>query len=167
MMAKVVLNMKHKYTSGIKYEFVEDTFIDMFYLVYNREYITDEFLENELSYITEIPQDSDLLEIVETLSDDQLQKLIVWAFSDDYEVSVSLKEFYVSSLYVDDVNLYENTSNWHYFEDDEEAINFYLPYNKWDLDKVKGFFEYTISRIDEDNDEFNVIYRIEKIDTEK
>ena len=166
-MAKVVLNMKHKYTSGIKYEFVEDTFIDMFYLVYNREYITDEFLENELSYITEIPQDSDLLEIVETLSDDELQKLIVWAFSDDYEVSVSLKEFYVSSLYVDDVNLYENTSNWYYFHDDDEAIEFYLPSDKWEIDKVKGFFEYTISRIDEDNDEFNVIYRIERIDIDK
>lgn len=166
-MAKVVLNMKHKYTSGIKYEFVEDTFIDMFYLVYNREYITDEFLENELSYITEIPQDSDLLEIVETLSDDELQKLIVWAFSDDYEVSVSLKEFYVSSLYIDDVNLYENTSNWYYFHDDDEAIEFYLPSDKWEIDKVKGFFEYTISRIDEDNDEFNVIYRIERIDIDK
>lgn len=166
-MAKVVLNMNHKYTSGIKYEFVEDTFLDMFYHVYNKEYITDEFLEHELSYITDIPQDSDLLEIVEKLSDDQLQKLIVWAFSDDYEVSVSLKEFYVSSLYVDDVNLFENTSNWYYFNDDNEAIECYLSFDKWDIDKVKGFFEYTICRIDEDNDEFNVIYRIERIDTEK
>ena len=129
-MAKVVLNMRHKYTNGIKYEFVEDTFLDMFYLVYNKEYITDEFLEHELSYIVDIPQDSVLLEIVETLSDDNLQKLIVWAFSDDYEVSVSLKEFYVSSLYVDDVNLFENTSNWYYFQDDNEAIEFYLPSDK-------------------------------------
>lgn len=166
-MAKVVLNMKHKYTNGIKYEFVEDSFLDMFYHVYNKEYITDECLENELSYITDIPQDKDLLEIVESLSDDELQKLIVWAFSDDYEVSVSLKDFYVSSLYVDDVNLFENTSNWYYFTDDDEAIEFYLSSDKWDLDKVKGFFEYTISRIDEDNDEFNTIYRIERIDIDE
>ena len=46
-MAKVVLNMKHK-TNGLKREFVEDTFLDMFYKVHNLDYITDEFLQLEL-----------------------------------------------------------------------------------------------------------------------
>lgn len=78
-MTKVVLNIQHKYTSGIKYEFVEDSFLDIFYLMKDKGYITDEFLELELEeyWLNQpINDDTDIYGFIESLSDEQLVSLI-------------------------------------------------------------------------------------------
>lgn len=168
-MTKVVLNMQHKYTNGIKHEFVEDTFLDIFYKVHNLDYITDEFLQLELEeyfFKKTINENIDIYEYIENLSDDQLERLIVGAFSDDYYVSLKLKELYVSSLYVKDgeddeyFNDYENRDNWYYFENDEQAIDYYLYQDDWDLKHTNSSFEYTISRVE--GDDLITIYELKK-----
>lgn len=172
-MTKVVLNIQHKYTNGIKYEFVEDTFLDIFYLMKNKGYITDEFLELELEeYWLKKPIDdeTDIYAFIETLSDEQLTSLINGAASDDYSYSIKWKELYVSSLYIkeedeEEWNDYENCDNWYYFENDEQAIDFYLYQDDWDIKHTDPPFEYTISRI-EDGD-LITIYRIERMYTNK
>lgn len=161
--------MQHK-TNGIKREFVEDTFLDMFYKVHNLDYITDEFLQLELEeYFVNKPIDknTDIYEYIESLSDDQLTSLIIGAFSNDYNVSVKLKNLYVSSLYIQEekeqeYNEFENCMNWYYFENDIQAIDFYRYQDDWDIKHTDPPFQYTISRIDEDNDEWYTIYDLKR-----
>lgn len=168
-MTKVVLNMTHK-TNGIKREFVEDTFLDMFYKVHNLDYITDEFLQLELEeyFLNKlIDENTDIYEYIESLSDDQLTSLIIGAFSNDYNVSVKLKNLYVSSLYIQEkneqeYNEFENCMNWYYFETDEQAIDYYRYQDDWDIKHTDPPFQYTISRIDEDNDEWYTIYDLKR-----
>lgn len=167
-MAKVVLNMRHKYTSGIKYEFVEDTFLEMFYKVHNLDYITDEFLQLELEeyWIKKpIDDDTDIYEFIENLSDEQLTSLILGAFNPDYHVTVKLKELYVSSLYIQEedeqeYNEFENCMNWYYFENDEQAIDYYLYQDDWDITHTDPPFQYTISRVE--NDDLITIYTLKR-----
>lgn len=102
--------MKHK-TNGLKREFVEDTFLDMFYKVHHLDYITDEFLQLALEeYFLNKPidEDTDIYEYINNLSDDQLASLIIGEFNDDYDVTVKLKNLYVSSLYIQE----ENEEEW-------------------------------------------------------
>lgn len=161
--------MKHK-TNGIKHEFVEDTFLDMFYKVHNLDYITDEFLQLELEeyFLNKlIDENTDIYEYIESLSDDQLTSLIIGAFSNDYNVSVKLKNLYVSSLYIQEedeqeYNEFENCMNWYYFENDKQAIDFYRYQDDWDIKHTDPPFQYTISRIDEDNDEWYTIYDLKR-----
>lgn len=167
-MAKVVLNMKHKYTNGIKYEFVEDSFIEIFYKVHNLDYITDEFLELELEeyfFKKPIDENTDIYEYIETLSDDQLTSLILGAFNPDYQVTIKLKNLYVSSLYIQEeneqeYNEFENSDNWYYFENDEQAIDYYLYQNDWEITHTDPPFTYTISRIEDG--EFITIYELKR-----
>lgn len=166
-MAKVVLNMQHK-TNGIKREFVEDTFLDMFYKVHNLDYITDEFLQLELEeYFVNKPIDknTDIYEYIESLSDDQLTSLIIGAFSNDYNVSVKLKNLYVSSLYIQEeneqeYNEFENCMNWYYFENDEQAIDYYLYQDDWEITHTDPPFTYTISRVE--GDDLITIYELKR-----
>lgn len=166
-MAKVVLNMKHK-TNGIKHEFVEDTFLDMFYKVHNLDYITDEFLQLELEeYFLHKPIDenTDIYEYIESLSDDQLTSLIIGAFSNDYNVSVKLKNLYVSSLYIQEeneqeYNEFENCMNWYYFETDEQAIDYYRYHDDWEITHTDPPFTYTISRVE--GDDLITIYELKR-----
>lgn len=166
-MAKVVLNMKHK-TNGIKHEFVEDTFLDMFYKVHNLDYITDEFLQLELEeyFLNKlIDENTDIYEYIESLSDDQLTSLIIGAFSNDYNVSVKLKNLYVSSLYIQEkneqeYNEFENCMNWYYFETDEQAIDYYRYQDDWDITHTDPPFTYTISRVE--NDDLITIYTLKR-----
>lgn len=166
-MAKVVLNMQHK-TNGIKHEFVEDTFIDMFYKIHNLDYITDEFLQLELEeYFLNKPIDknTDIYEYIESLSDDQLTSLIIGAFSNDYNVSVKLKNLYVSSLYIQEeneqeYNEFENCMNWYYFENDEQAIDYYRYQDDWDITHTDPPFTYTISRVE--GDDLITIYELKR-----
>lgn len=166
-MAKVVLNMQHK-TNGIKRDFVEDTFLDMFYKVHNLDYITDEFLQLKLEeYWIKKPIDEniDIYEYIESLSDDQLTSLIIGAFSNDYNVSVKLKNLYVSSLYIQEeneqeYNEFENCDNWYYFETDEQAIDYYLYQDDWDITHTAPPFTYTISRVE--GDDLITIYELKR-----
>lgn len=166
-MEKVVLNMTHK-TNGIKKEFVEDSFLDMFYKIHNLDYITDEFLQLALEeYFLNKPIDknTDIYEYIESLSDDQLASLIIGEFNDDYHVTVKLKSLYVSSLYIQEDgepewNDYENCDNWHYFEDDEQAIDYYLNQDDWDITHTDTPFTYTISRVE--GDDLITIYELKR-----
>lgn len=167
-MTKVVLNMTHKYTNGIKYEFVEDTFLEMFYKVHNLDYITDEFLELELEEYwlkQPIDENTDIYEFIENLSDEQLTSLILGAFNPDFHVTVKLKELYISSLYIQEENEpewndFEQCDNERYFETDEQAIDYYLYQDDWEITHTDPPFTYTISRIEDG--EFNVIYELKK-----
>lgn len=166
-MAKVVLNMKHK-NNGIKQELVEDTFLDMFYKVHNLDYITDEFLQLELEeyFLNKlIDENTDIYEYIESLSDDQLTSLIIGAFSNDYNVSVKLKNLYVSSLYIQEkneqeYNEFENCMNWYYFETDEQAIDYYRYQDDWEITHTDPPFTYTISRVE--NDDLITIYTLKR-----
>lgn len=159
--------MQHK-TNGIKREFVEDTFLDMFYKVHNLDYITDEFLQLELEeYFVNKPIDknTDIYEYIESLSDDQLTSLIIGAFSNDYNVSVKLKNLYVSSLYIQEeneqeYNEFENCMNWYYFENDEQAIDYYLYQDDWEITHTDPPFTYTISRVE--GDDLITIYELKR-----
>lgn len=167
-MTKVVLNIQHKYTNGIKYEFVEETFLDIFYLMKDKGYITDEFLMLELEeYWLKQPiyDDTDIYAFIETLSDEQLTSLIDGAASDDYAYSIKLKELYVSSLYIQEENEeewndYENCMNWFYFENDEQAIDFYRYQDDWDITHTDPPFTYTISRVE--GDDLITIYELKR-----
>ena len=167
-MTKVVLNMTHKYTNGIKYEFVEDTFLEMFYKVHNLDYITDEFLQLELEeYWIKKPinDDTDIYEFIENLSDEQLTSLILGAFNPDFHVTVKLKNLYVSSLYIQEeneqeYNEFEKCMNWYYFENDEQAIDYYLYQDDWDITHTDPPFTYTISRVEDG--ELNTIYELKR-----
>lgn len=166
-MAKVVLNMKHK-TNEIKSEFVEDTFLDMFYKVRNLDYITDEFLQLELEeYWLKQPinENIDIYEYIESLSDEQLERLILDSFNPDYNVSVKLKNLYVSSLYIQEeneqeYNEFENCMNWYYFENHEQAIDYYRYQDDWDITHTDPPFTYTISRVE--NGELNTVYELKR-----
>lgn len=161
-MAKVVLNMKHK-TNGIKREFVEDTFLDMFYKVHHLDYITDEFLQLALEeYFLNKPIDenTDIYEYINNLSDDQLASLIVGEFNPDYHVTVKLKNLYVSSLYSEGGNEFEDCDNWYYFENDEQAIDYYCYQDDWEITHTDPPFTYTISRVE--NGELNTIYELKR-----
>lgn len=166
-MAKVVLNMKHK-TNGLKREFVEDTFLDMFYKVHHLDYITEEFLQLALEeYFLNKPIDenTDIYEYINNLSDDQLASLIVGEFNDDYHVTVKLKNLYVSSLYIQEEgeqewNDFEQCDNECYFETDEQAIDYYLYQDDWDITHTDPPFTYTISRIEDG--EFITIYELKR-----
>lgn len=166
-MAKVVLNMQHK-TNGLKREFVEDSFLDMFYTVHNLDYITDEFLQLALEeYFLNKPIDenTDIYEYIESLSDDQLASLIIGEFNDDYHVTVKVKNLYVSSLYIqeedeEEWNDYENCENWYYFENDEQAIDYYRYQDDWDITHTDPPFTYTISRVE--GDDLITIYELKR-----
>lgn len=167
-MAKVVLNMRHKYTNGIKYEFVEDSLLEMFYKVHNSDYITDEFLQLELEeYWIKQPIDEniDIYEYIESLSDEQLTSLIVGAFNPDYHVTIKLKDLYVSSLYIQEeneqeYNEFENSDNWYYFENDEQAIDYYRYQDDWEITHTDPPFTYTISRVE--GDDLITIYTLKR-----
>ena len=161
-MTKVVLNMTHK-TNGIKREFVEDTFLDMFYKVHHLDYITDEFLQLALEeYFLNKPIDenTDIYEYINNLSDDQLASLIVGEFNPDYHVTVKLKNLYVSSLYSECGNEFEDCDNWYYFETDEQAIDYYRYHDDWEITHTDPPFTYTISRVE--NGELNTIYELKR-----
>lgn len=167
-MAKVVLNIQHKYTSGIKYEFVEDTFLDIFYLMKEKGYITDEFLILELEEYwlkQPIDDDTDIYGFIENLSDEQLTSLIDGAASDDYAYSIKWKELYVSSLYIqeedeEEWNDFELCDNERYFETDKQAIDFYLYQDDWDITHTDTPFTYTISRVE--GDDLVTIYELKR-----
>lgn len=75
------------------------------------------------------------------------------------------KFLYVSSLYSEGGNEFEFCDNERYFENDEQAIDYYLEQDDWDITHTDPPFTYTISRIEDG--EFITIYSLERMYTDK
>lgn len=86
--------------------------------------------------------------------------MILGAFNPDFHVTVKLKELYVSSLYSEGGNEFENCDNWYYFETDEQAIDYYLEQDDWDITHTDPPFTYTISRVE--GDDLITIYELKR-----
>ena len=70
------------------------------------------------------------------------------------------KFLYVSSLYSEGGNEFEFCDNERYFENDEQAIDYYRYHDDWEITHTDPPFTYTISRVE--NGELNTIYELKR-----
>lgn len=76
------------------------------------------------------------------------------------KVNETFKCLYVSSLYSESGNEFEFCDNERYFENDEQAIDYYLEQDDWEITHTDPPFTYTISRIEDG--EFITIYELKR-----
>lgn len=75
-------------------------------------------------------------------------------------VNETFKYLYVSSLFSEGGNEFEFCDNERYFENDEQAIDYYLEQDDFDITHTDPPFTYTISRVE--NDELITIYELKR-----